>query len=135
MKGNLTTQTPLPPEGFFGLAGHIGLVGKCSGKLNSNSGALRSWFRFEAAAAAVDFEGMSHHSLRRPPARSSNGSMSSFRGRGVPLGPNDEADSEPGCCWSLGPLTSKKRPRGFPSATSSFSGGVFTRVAFYSGYD
>jgi hypothetical protein len=73
----LTTQTPFPPEGFFGFAGHMGLVGRCSGKLNSNSAAFRNWFRFEAAAAAVDLDGISHHSLRRTAARWSNGSLSS----------------------------------------------------------
>jgi len=36
-----TTQTPFPLDLFFGWAGHMGLVGKCSGNLNSNKAALR----------------------------------------------------------------------------------------------
>ena len=103
----------------------MGLLGKCSGRLNSNRAAFRNLFFFDIEA---ELGGASHHSLLHRHTFWSCSLLSN--GCGDSLVFQDEPDSEQHCaCGLLGPLTSKKKLRGFPHDVSSFSGGVQTRVA------
>lgn len=134
--GEPTTHTPLPPDLCLGFAGHMGLFGRCSGTSNSNAAALRMRSRRDAAvvvAAANVLGGGSHHSRRRLVSeRSPCASVLcvSFLDARVDVDSDPPAPLSLGPA-SLGPLTSKNKPRGFPSAVSSFSGGVSTRMAFF----
>lgn len=114
----LTTQTSFPFPLCIGFAGHIGLLGRCSGMLNSKN---ETSFTGSLLTAAL---GSSHHCLflGACPLRYENTLGFTLTDLSVEL---LELSSSSACLMSM------NRLRGLPLAVSVFSGGVPTCFASY----
>lgn len=108
----LTTQT-LPLPWCFGFAGHIGLLGRCSGRSNSKKETSSS------GSLPTDSLGVSRHSVLPEycPLRCENT-------RGIALSDPDESLESSFKDWVS--LVSIKKPRWFPFAAGCSSGEVLT---------
>lgn len=114
----LTTQTNFPFPLCIGLAGHIGLLGRCSGMLNSKKETSLTGSLLTAAL------GSSHHCLFSGtcPLRYENTLGATLTDCSVEL---LELSSSSAC------LISMKRLRAFPLAVFFFNGGVSMCFASY----